>query len=91
MATKTASKKVEAPKRDNLKTQTVLKMVENGKTRKEIIDKLVSLNPEVSRKSNAGLVCHIFKRNSINSIPSGVKRGAPKKQVKVKSSKKVKA
>jgi len=75
------------------KTEIVLKMVEQGKTRKDIIDKLVSMDESVSRKSNAGLVCHIFKaHNLIGKVPSGVDR-KKKKEVKVKektSNKKIK-
>ena len=75
------------PKKGDGKTALVLKMAEAGKTRKQIIDKLVEMNPDVSRKSNAGLVVHIFKRyDLIGKVDSGVERKA-KKKIKVKAKK----
>jgi len=68
---KPAKTKKESTK--GVKVLTILKMVEAGKTRKQIIDKLVSINEEISRKSNAGLVSHILTKNSL-TIDSGVDR-----------------
>ena len=68
------------------KTEAVLKMVAAGKTRKQILDKLVGMDDSISRKSNAGLVSHIFKANDLlGKVESGSERGAPKKKVVVKA------
>lgn len=80
------TKKVVAAKKTTGKTEIVLSMVEKGKNRKEILDALCKLNPDISRKSNAGLVSHIFVAHKlIGKVESGVER-AQKKEVKVKAS-----
>jgi len=56
------------------KTEIVLSMVSKGNTRKEILDFLVALNPNVSRKSNAALVSSIFKKYNLSNVPSGVRK-----------------
>lgn len=68
------------------KTAMVLQMVEKGKTRKEILDYLVGLDKDISRKSNAGLVSHIFKAyDLLGKVDSGVERtnGGKKKKITV--------
>ncbi len=91
-AKKAASKKAPAKEKafqNKGKTELVLKMVTAKKNRKQILDKLVTMDPSISRKSNAGLVSHIFKANNLlGKVESGSERGAPKKKVVVKSKKK---
>jgi len=70
------------------KTAIVKKMVAAGKNRKQILDKLESMNPDVPRKSNAGLVSVILNQMGKRSIASGVEGHAKKKTIKVKGSKK---
>jgi len=72
---KEAAKVTAKPK--GKKVLTILKMVEAGKTRKQIIDKLVSLDENISRKSNAGLVSHILTKNAL-TIESGTDRAKKK-------------
>jgi hypothetical protein len=75
---------VEETKKVVGKTETVLLMVEKGKTRKQILDVLCEMNQEVSRKSNAGLVSHIFKTHELlGKVESGVDK-TKKVQVVVK-------
>lgn len=82
--------KVEPKKKTTGKTDLVLKMVEKGKTRKEILDTLCDLNNDVSRKSNAGLVSHIFKAyDLLGKVESGVEK-RKKIEVVVVSKKKTK-
>jgi len=77
----------QAKKKGKGKTEMVLKMVEAGKTRKQIIDKLVEMDPNVSRKSNAALVSRIFRAHDlVGKVASGVERGAIKRAIKVKGS-----
>ena len=72
------------------KTSLILKMVNQGKNRKQILDKLVEMDSTVSRKSNAGLVSHVFKtHNLLGKVPSGIQR-KEKKEIKVKTKKKAK-
>lgn len=70
------------------KTAIVKKMVEAGKSRKQILDKLESLNPDVPRKSNAGLVSVILGKMDKRNISSGVEGHTKKKTITVKGSKK---
>lgn len=93
---KAPEKKAKAPEKKAFqnkgKTELVLKMVTAKKTRKEILDKLVTMDSSISRKSNAGLVSHIFKANDLlGKVESGSERGAPKKKVVVKAKKTTKA
>ena len=92
------SKKV-TPKKDKVvevnnqygkggKTAVIIKMVEAGKDRKQILDKLESLNPDIPRKTNAGLVSITLSKLGKRNIPSGVTNGSRKKNVKVSGSKK---
>ena len=90
---KTANKPIkkevanQAKKNGKGKTEIVLKMVEAGKTRKQIIDKLEEMDSNISRKSNAALVSRIFKAHDLaGKVASGVERGATKKTIKVKGS-----
>jgi len=73
------------------KTAIVKKMVAAGKNRKQILDKLESMNPDVPRKSNAGLVSVILNQMDKRNIASGVEGHAKKKTIKVKGSKTTKA
>jgi len=78
------TKEAKTEKTEPNKTEIVLKMVAAGKTRKVILDKLVSLDENISRKSNAGLVSHIFKAHDLlGKVESGAKKGPAKKEVKV--------
>ena len=86
--TKTTTKETKAksektqPKKQS-KTDLILKMVEAGKTRKQIIDKLMTIS-DIPRKSNAALVSRVFKAHDLlGKVPSGVER-KPKKKVIVK-------
>lgn len=88
---KADTKKAALAKKISGKTELVLSMVEKGKNRKEILDVLCKINPDVSRKSNSGLVSHIFKaHNLLGKVPSGVERGK-KVQIVVKATKAKKA
>jgi len=69
------------------KTGIIVRMVEQGKNRKQILDKLVSLNPDVTRKTNSGLVSTTLGKMNKRNIDSGVARGK-KKIVVVKGAKK---
>ncbi len=69
------------------KSAIVRKMVETGKNRKQILDKLESLNPDIPRKTNAGLVSVILKQLGKRGISSGVVNGSRKKTIKVSSKK----
>jgi len=91
---KTSAKKVPATKKvvENIygkggKTGIITKMVEQGKNRKQILDKLVSLNPDVTRKTNSGLVSTTLGKMDKRNIDSGVTHGK-KKIVVVKGAKK---
>ena len=87
--TKKAPVKKATPKgiQNKGKTELVLKMVGEGKDRKAILDALIKMDNSISRKSNAGLVSHIFKaHNLLGKVASGVERGAKKKVVTVKGS-----
>jgi len=88
----TKTQKQEAAKATSKgKTELVLKMVEQGKTRKQILDKLCEMDDSIPRKSNAGLVSHIFKKNELlGKVESGVERGK-KKEVKILPKKSKKA
>ena len=67
------------------KAYIVIQLVVKGQARKDILDKLVEMDPKISRKSNAGLVSHLFtKHNLIGKVDSGVQR-AVKKAVTVKA------
>ena len=80
-------KKVEKKVDKNAKTYIILEMVEQGRNRKQIIDKLVNLNNDISRKSNAGLVSHTFKKHNLFGIvESGVDRTQKKKIKAAKAS-----
>ena len=72
------------------KIGVIKKMVASSKNRKQILDKLESLNPEIPRKTNAGLVSITLKKLGKRDIPSGTTRGAHKKVIKVVNSKKMK-
>jgi len=96
--TKTASKSKATPKKNGHvvenqygkggKTAIVVKMVAAGKNRKQILDKLESLAPDIPRKTNAGLVSVTLQKLGKRNIPSGVTNGSKKKTIKVKGSKK---
>ena len=76
------------------KTELVLQMVEKGKNRSEILDKLCEMDESISRKSNAGLVSHIFKANDLlGQVESGSRIGQAKKTItiKTKDGKKIKS
>lgn len=101
MATATKSKKKAAskskvtPKKNNHvvtnqygkggKTAIIRKMVSSGKNRKQILDKLESLAPDIPRKTNAGLVSVTLQKLGMRNIPSGVINGSRKKTIKVKT------
>ena len=70
------------------KTGLVVKMVEQGKNRKQILDKLESLNTDIPRKTNAGLVSITLKKLGKRDIDSGGTPGR-KKTIVVKGAKKV--
>lgn len=75
--------------KETTKTDSVLDWVEAGKTRKYIIDELCKMTPDSTRKSQAGLVSHIFKKHDLlGKVPSGVER-VEKKEVKVIAKKKI--
>ena len=69
------------------KTAIVVKMVDQGKNRKQILDKLESLNPDIPRKTNAGLVSITLQKLGKRGIDSGGTRGR-KKTIVVKGAKK---
>ena len=72
------------------KTGVIRKMALAGKTRKDILDKLVSLNPEISRKTNSGLVSVELGKMNMRDIPSGATNGTRKKTITVTAKKKKK-
>ncbi len=69
------------------KTGVIRKMALAGKTRKAILDKLVSLNPEISRKTNSGLVSVELGKMNMRDIPSGATNGTRKKTITVTAKK----
>lgn len=69
------------------KTGLVRKMVDQGKNRKQILDKLESLNPDIPRKTNAGLVSITLGKLGKRDIDSGGTPGR-KKTIVVKGVKK---
>jgi len=69
------------------KTGLITKMVDQGKNRKQILDKLESLNSDIPRKTNAGLVSITLKKLGKRDIDSGGTRGR-KKAIVVKGAKK---
>ncbi len=72
------------------KTGIIRKMASAGKTRKQILDKLESLNPDIPRKTNAGLVSIELGKMNMRDIPSGATNGTRKKTITVTAKKKKK-
>ncbi|MFW9881891.1 MAG: hypothetical protein ACFFG0_53185 [Candidatus Thorarchaeota archaeon] len=59
---KSIEEKVDKKTSSKGKTKIILEMIREGKERKEIIDMLVSIDPQVSRKSNSSLISQVIKR-----------------------------
>ena len=72
------------------KSEIIRKMAKAGKTRKQILDKLESLNPDIPRKTNAGLVSIELGKMNMRDIPSGATNGTRKKTITVTAKKKKK-
>ena len=70
------------------KTGIIRKMASAGRSRKQILDKLESLNPDIPRKTNAGLVSVELGKMDMRDIPSGVTNGTRKKTITVTAKKK---
>ncbi len=89
----TSEKKVAVHTVDNQygkggKTGVIRKMASAGKTRKQILDKLESMNPDIPRKTNAGLVSVELGKLDMRDIPSGATNGTRKKTITVTAKKK---
>lgn len=65
---------------EKTKTQVVLDMIEKGKTRKQILDRLAQMDESISRKSNQGFVSKIISNYQVEISEVEVKKSSKKKK-----------